>query len=136
MRGLDEYATRLMLRQTPYVEGGRTEAGLDCLGLVLLAFRQAGIDLPDPADADGDDPFRMAAFADLFRPVSPLEAEPGDVVVFLDDEQARHVGLVVGGGRLIHTGSGTGIVRQRLARVLRRPCRILRHVGLGPKPEA
>jgi len=135
-RRLDNWALAVMLARTPYVEGGRTKSGLDCLGLVLSAFREAAdVALPDPVEDQGGSPFRMAALADLFVHIPSVEAQPGDVVVFLDAESSRHVGLVVSGGRLVHTGETTGIVRQRLARVLLRSHKVLRYVGVGHEPK-
>ncbi|GHE21364.1 C40 family peptidase [Halomonas urumqiensis] len=77
---------------TPYRFGGTTPSGLDCSGLVALAYRAAGIPVPRTAD-------------DQFRELPTLdEARPGDLLFFdtAGRGKASHVGIYRGNGQMIH----------------------------------
>ncbi len=77
---------------TPYRFGGNTPAGVDCSGLVQLAYRAAGIPVPRTAD----DQFR--ALPEVAR------ARPGDLLFFdtSGGGKASHVGIYRGDGQMIH----------------------------------
>ncbi|MBW6392762.1 C40 family peptidase [Billgrantia antri] len=80
---------------TPYRFGGNTPEGLDCSGLVELAYRSAGIQVPRTADQQ----FRALPAVD--------RAQPGDLLFFGDRRKATHVGIYRGNGQMIHApGSG------------------------------
>jgi peptidoglycan DL-endopeptidase CwlO len=79
----------------PYQWGGTGPDAFDCSGLVMMAYRAAGIDIP-----------RTSQEQWTWGPrIKPSEAEPGDLVFFAgSDGTARspgHVGLVIGGGLMI-----------------------------------
>jgi hypothetical protein len=88
--GDDVIASAKKYLGVPYVWGGTTASGLDCSGLVQLAFRDLGIDLPrvsrDQAKA-GD---AVASIAD---------AQPGDLVAF--GSPVDHIAIYLGGGRIL-----------------------------------
>ncbi|MGI5868907.1 MAG: C40 family peptidase [Kiritimatiellia bacterium] len=101
----------------PYVFGGnprydaqgRIVGGtFDCSALVQHCYRQAGVSLPRVS--------RRQARAG--RRVSRRRLRRGDVLAFDTDADGvvNHVGLYIGGGRMIHaSGSEKGIGEARLA---------------------
>jgi len=50
VRGCKQYVDTTSLVGVPYKRGGRTTEGLDCFGLIYLAFLQVGVKLIDPID--------------------------------------------------------------------------------------
>ncbi len=83
----------------PYVGGGAGRAGSDCSGLTMRAFEQAGKRLPHRASEQHG------------APVSRRAARPGDLVKWGE----YHVGIYVGGGRVIHAPKpGDRVKRARL----------------------
>jgi hypothetical protein len=71
----------------PYVYGDEGPTSFDCSGLMQYVFAQVGIQLPRTAEA------QQKATA---RVTNPL---PGDLVFF--GSPAGHVGLYIGGGKMI-----------------------------------
>ena len=87
----------------PYLWGGMTEAGIDCSGLVHMAYRRAGRIVPRDAHQQHD----------AGEPVA--NPEPGDLVLYADPgKPADHVAFWVGEGRILHaTGrEGLGVVEE------------------------
>ncbi len=86
-------ATRLT--GVPYLEGGCSAMGIDSSGLIQLIHRLVGIDIPRDAD------MQFAAG----RKVEP-PFQPGDLLFFkeeADNAAIRHVGVSLGGWRIIHS---------------------------------
>jgi len=82
----------------PWRHLGRSLAAVDCIGLVVLAHRATGFDVPDPApyarDPDGAAILRGLAEAGARR-VPPGQERPGDVLVFRSDGvNGGHVGIL------------------------------------------
>ena len=77
----------------PYSWGGAAPGGLDCSGLVMWAFQQAGIALPHSSQA----------LAHGGQPVSLSDLQPGDVLTFYSD--ASHAGLYIGDGLMVHSST-------------------------------
>ncbi|HEU0190906.1 MAG TPA: peptidoglycan hydrolase RipC [Mycobacterium sp.] len=78
---------------TPYSWGGAAPGGFDCSGLVMWAFRQAGIALPHSSQAQ----------ARGGQPVALSDLQPGDVLTFYGD--ASHSGIYVGDGMMVHSST-------------------------------
>lgn len=74
----------------PYRYGGTTTRGLDCSGLVQMAYDNAGIDIPRTADQQ----FSRVPQRDTIR--------PGDLLFFGSGSKATHVGIYLGNGQMVH----------------------------------
>ncbi|MET7455858.1 NlpC/P60 family protein [Streptomyces sp. NPDC005574] len=84
---------------SPYVWGATGPDAFDCSGLVLAAYRSAGLSLPRTTYAQ----------IDTGRRVSRSELLPGDLVFFYSG--ISHVGLYVGNGQMIHAPNPSAPVR-------------------------
>jgi len=79
----------------PYEFGATGPDAFDCSGLVMMAYRSAGIDIP-----------RTAGDQYKWGPQVPADqVEPGDLVFFVGADGTKaapgHVGLVIGNGQMI-----------------------------------
>jgi cell wall-associated NlpC family hydrolase len=82
-----------------YVAAAAGPDAFDCSGLTMTAWRQSGVSLPH---------YSYSQYSSTRRiPVS--EAQPGDLVFYFGSG-AHHVGLYIGGGKMVHAANpGDGV---------------------------
>jgi gamma-D-glutamyl-L-lysine dipeptidyl-peptidase len=109
---------------TPYEWGGMTSAGIDCSGLVHMAFRACGRLVPRDADQQEGAGER----------VSEPDLRAGDLVTYGPADGADHIAFWLGGGRILHATRREGVgcvVEEEEPLDLRERRRAL--VRLGPR---
>lgn len=105
----DPAAVAEALIGAPYLWGGRTAKGIDCSGLVQLAWAAAGVQLPRDSD------LQLAALG-ADKNVAPADIARGDLVFF-----PGHVGIMADPTHLIHASRHAMAVRtEPLADVIAR----------------
>jgi len=79
----------------PYLFGGTGPDSFDCSGLVMMAYRAAGVDIARTSEQQWATEQRIPA----------SQVQPGDLVFFAGADgtptSPGHVGLVIGGGKMI-----------------------------------
>ena len=83
-----------------YVAAAAGPDSFDCSGLTLSAWRQAGVSLPH---------YSVSQYGST-QHVSVNEAQPGDLVFYFGGG-AHHVGLYIGGGKMVHAANPSDGVR-------------------------
>ncbi len=97
--------------------GSNPDHGFDCSGLVRYVMAILHIDLPRTAHEQ--------ATAGASVPRDPAQLLPGDLVTFGSTQHISHVGIYIGGGRMVQASSKAGRVIETS---------LVRHPGNGVKP--
>ncbi|NUU25930.1 MAG: C40 family peptidase, partial [Streptomycetaceae bacterium] len=88
----------------PYIWGGEGPQGYDCSGLVMQAWRRAGVELTH---------FAATQYAES-RPVSYAELRPGDLIFWTETARAEdihHVAMYLGDRLMIHAPRTGDVIR-------------------------
>ena len=91
---------------TPYQWGGMTERGIDCSGLVHMAWRRLGRVVPRDADQQEE------------AAVAVAEPRYGDLVTY-GREATTHIAFWVGEGRILHAAGSRFVVEEEEPEALR-----------------
>ncbi len=90
-----------------YVWGAEGPNSFDCSGLMLAAYRSAGISLPHSS----------AAQSGVGRPVSRADLQPGDLIFWYSP--IHHVAIYVGNGQMVHaTNPRVGVIKNAVSQWL------------------
>jgi cell wall-associated NlpC family hydrolase len=101
-----------------YILGGESpKHGFDCSGLVRYVLAALHIDVPRTAHDQ--------ARAGASIPRDPAQLLPGDLVTFGSEHQISHIGIYIGGGRMVQASSKAG-------RVIETP--LIRRLATGVQP--
>ncbi len=113
----------LKWKGTPWVASGRSERGIDCLGLIIVSALGCGIHMPPHPDLETETSSQAIAMAlYYFEPIPISEIERGCVLLMhmFGTKESRHVAIYDGYG-IIHCGMHWGkVVHHRLDDEFRR----------------
>ena len=82
----------------PYLWGGMTASGIDCSGLVHMAYRRLGRLVPRDADQQEE----------AGAPLAEADALPGDLVTY-GESAADHIAFWLGEGSILHATGRDGV---------------------------
>ncbi|NYJ05164.1 C40 family peptidase [Petropleomorpha daqingensis] len=91
--------TAMAQRGKPYVWAAAGPSSFDCSGLVLYAYKAAGISLPHSSLQQS----RMG------QAVSRSDLRPGDLIFFYSP--VSHVGIYIGNGQMVHAPTSGDVVK-------------------------
>lgn len=91
----------------PWRKDARGPEAYDCVGLLLEIERRLGYPVP----AYASEVRELATAMECWEPVS--EPVPGDAILIRSVDPRWHIGVVSGGGWMIHALQGVGVVKER-----------------------
>jgi cell wall-associated NlpC family hydrolase len=107
----------------PFAHCGRTEAGLDCVGVVLECYKYACVDLGDfrgysRQAALNDSRAMLQPILERFQKIKRTELEQGDLLLFSVQGVLTHVGIYIGEDEFVHAyeGSVNKVILDRLTK--------------------
>ena len=77
-----------------YLWGGKSSFGYDCSGFVQMVLKTAGIYIKRDSSEQGID--------EKLEDISMIDASPGDLVFFSENDCINHVAFIAGEGKIIH----------------------------------
>lgn len=93
---------------TPYRYGGQSKKGTDCSGMLMVIYKDvANLSLPR----------NSAEQRNYCLDINRRSLQPGDLVFFSTSTRGgkvSHVGMYVGGGKIIHASSSRGVIESSL----------------------
>lgn len=85
-------------------QGRRAGVGLDCIGLVIVGLRAAGVWVRDQTDYGmRPDGVSLIAALEAHGAVRVSDIQSGDILVFRYDHQPQHVAVALSADRLMHS---------------------------------
>lgn len=97
----------------PWREGGRDRQGIDCLGVVLVIYRNVyGLELPDAFNVCGTDAQKVLEH--YGRVAEEVENPALGDVVWVPTGRIDHLGVYLGGGRYLSASRKQGVTIQRV----------------------
>lgn len=86
--------TALSFLNSPYLWGGKTVLGIDCSGLVQVAYKCCGYQLPRDASQQISVGMEVKSLS---------ESLPGDIAFFINDKnRIHHVGILISKNEIVH----------------------------------
>lgn len=102
----------------PFLSNGRDENGVDCYGLARMVLnREYGKNLPDFYYPDAMDKKHIKQLLSVNQPLlagtRTEEPEEGDICIIRYNGISCHVGVYVGGGKVLHIKAKTDSIIER-----------------------
>jgi cell wall-associated NlpC family hydrolase len=120
MSDFEVWAASAVEKQIPFLAHGRSYEGLDCWGLVWLAYKEckgiilrSGTEEYQPKDIYDFD--KISRLISKYKPEwTPVEkGRAGDVILLRLTGRPIHVGLVLANGRMLHIEKGINVCVER-----------------------
>jgi cell wall-associated NlpC family hydrolase len=94
----------------PWRKDARGPEAYDCVGLMLEVERRIGRDIPQYASEVSELALALGACERVAHESCAL---PGDAILLTSIHPRWHIGVVCGGGYMLHSREGAGVLRER-----------------------